>query len=238
MAQYNPSAQVPAVAVPRVELQPLMRNVYMWMTLGLLVTTGMALVTNTIEPLRQLAMNPVVLIGTIIAQLGLVIALSWGIRRFSAQTATIMFMVYAGTMGFTLSIILLAYNTGSIVAALGTTMVLFGTMSVIGLTTNMDLSKLGTILFAGLIAVLVGMVINFFLQSSALEFIISIAGVVIFTGLTAYDTQKIKNMSMDPAIEAEGGELMQKLSILGALTLYLDFINLFLFLLRLFGGRE
>lgn len=238
MAQYNPSAQVPASAIPRVELQPLMRNVYMWMTLGLLVTTGMALVTNVVEPLRMLALNPVVLIGTLIAQFGLVIALSWGIRRFSAQTATIMFMVYAGTMGFTLSVILLAYSGGSIVAALGTTMVLFGTMSVIGLTTNMDLSKLGTILFAGLIAIIVGMVINIFLQSSALEFLITIAGVVIFTGLTAYDTQKIKEMSMDPAIEAEGGELMQKLSILGALTLYLDFINLFLFLLRLFGSRD
>ncbi len=226
----------PLLSEPRVEVRPLLRNVYMWMTLGLLLTTAVAIVTNTVEPLRNLALNPAVLIITVIAQLGLVLGLTFGVRRFSAQTATVMFLLYAGTMGFTLSLVLLAYATSSIVAALGTTAVLFGTMTVLGLTTQIDLTKMGTYLFIGLIGVLIAMVVNIFLRSSGLEFVISILGVVIFTGLTAYDTQKIKRMAMDPAIEAEGGELMQKLSIMGALTLYLDFINLFLFLLRLFGG--
>ncbi len=223
---------------PRVELRPLLKNVYMWMTLGLLLTTAVALVTSTVEPLRSLALNPIVLIVAIVAQLGLVLGLSFGLRRFSAQTATIMFLLYAGTMGFTLSLVLLAFSTASIVAALGTTAVLFGTMTVVGLTTQMDLSKMGTYLFIGLIGLLIAMVVNIFLRSSGLEFIISIAGVLIFTGLAAYDTQKIKQMATDPAIEAEGPELMHKLSIMGALTLYLDFVNLFLFLLRLFGSRE
>ncbi len=229
----------PLSSEPRVEVRPLLRNVYMWMTLGLLLTTAVAIVTNTVEPLRNLALNPAVLIITVIAQLGLVLGLTFGVRRFSAQTATVMFLLYAGTMGFTLSLVLLAYATSSIVAALGTTAVLFGTMTVLGLTTQIDLTKIGTYLFIGLIGVLIAMVVNIFLRSSGLEFVISILGVVIFTGLTAYDSQKIKQMAMDPAIEAEGGELMQKLSIMGALTLYLDFINLFLFLLRLFGdGRD
>jgi len=230
------NAALPLLSEPRVEIRPLLKNVYMWMTLGLLLTTAVAVVTNAVEPLRSLIHNPTVVIIAIFAQLGLVLALSFGLRRFSAQTATIMFLLYAGTMGFTLSLVLLAYTAGSIVAALGTTAVLFGTMTVLGLTTQIDLTKLGTYLFIGLIGVLIAMVVNIFLRSSGLEFIISILGVVIFTGLTAYDTQKIKRMAMDPSIEAEGGDLMQKLSIMGALTLYLDFINLFLFLLRLFGG--
>lgn len=223
---------------PRVEVRPLLKNVYMWMTLGLLVTTAVALVTSTVEPLRNLALNPIVVIVAVIAQFGLVLGLSFGLRRFSAQTAAIMFMVYAGTMGFTLSLVLLAFATASIVAAMGTTAVLFGTMTAVGLTTKMDLSKLGTYLFIGLIGLLIAMVVNIFLNSSGLEFIISIVGVLIFTGLAAYDTQKIKQMAMDSSIEAEGPELMQKLSIMGALTLYLDFVNLFLFLLRLFGSRD
>ena len=236
MAQ-NVVSPIP-LSAPRVEIRPLLKNVYMWMTLGLLLTTAVAVVTNTVEPLRNLALNPVVLIIAVVAQLGLVLGLSFGLRRFSAQTATVMFLLYAGTMGFTLSLILLAYETTSIVAALGTTAVLFGTMTVLGLTTQMDLSKMGTYLFIGLIGLVIAMVVNIFLRSSGLEFIISIAGVLIFTGLAAYDTQKIKQMAMDPAIEAEGPELMQKLSIMGALTLYLDFVNLFLFLLRLFGSRD
>ncbi|MGQ9889850.1 MAG: Bax inhibitor-1/YccA family protein [Aggregatilineales bacterium] len=223
---------------PRVELRPLLKNVYMWMMLGLLLTTAVALVTSAVEPLRNLALNPIVLIVAVVAQLGLVLGLSFGLRRFSAQTATIMFLLYAGTMGFTLSLVLLAFSATSIAAALGTTAVLFGTMTVIGLTTQMDLSKVGTYLFIGLIGLLIAMVVNIFLRSSGLEFIISIAGVLIFTGLAAYDTQKIKQMAMDPAIEAEGPELMHKLSIMGALTLYLDLVNLFLFLLRLFGSRD
>jgi FtsH-binding integral membrane protein len=232
------SGSLPLGEQLRVELRPLMRQVYAWMTTGLIVTAAMALITTSVEPIRMLAFNPIVLIIAIIAELGLVFALSLGIRRFSASTATIMFYVYAALNGFTLSIILLAYAGSSVVLALVGTTILFGTMTVVGLTTQADLTKLGTILIIGLIAVIITSIINIFLRSSGLEFIISIAGVLIFTGLTAYDTQKIKRMAADPTIQAEGPELLTKLSILGALTLYLDFINLFLFLLRLFGSSR
>lgn len=235
MAQYNPSSQLSG-AIPRVEIQPLMRQVYMWMTLGLLVTTAVGIVIAAVEPLQQLALNPVVLIVAIIAQLGLVLGLSFGIRRFSAQVATVMFFLYAGTMGLTLSLVLLAYSGTSVALAAGTTAVLFGVMTMIGLTTKMDLTKFSTILFGGVIALVVASILNIFLQSSAIYWIITYAGVIIFTALIAYDTQKIKEMAADPTIEAQGGELVQKIAIMGALSLYLDIVNLFLFLLRIFGG--
>ncbi len=238
MSHYNPMTQAPALATPRVEIQPLMKQVYMWMTLGLLLTTGVAAVTASVEAIRNLALNPIILIGAIIAQLGLVFALSLGIRRFSARTATVMFFLYAGTMGFTLSIILLSYTGASIALALGVTAVLFGTMTMIGLTTQMDLTRFSTILLGGLIALIAGSLVNMFLQSEALYWIITYAGVIIFTGLIAYDTQKIKQMAADPTIQAEGGELVQKVAIMGALSLYLDVINLFLFLLRILGSRD
>jgi FtsH-binding integral membrane protein len=238
MAQFNPSTQAPAVAVPHVEIQPLMKQVYMWMTLGLLTTTAVAAITASFEPLRSLAMNPVLLIGAIIGQLILVFALSLGIQRFSANTATVMFFLYAGTMGFTLSIILLAYSGASIALALGVTAVLFGTMTMIGLTTQMDLTRFSTILLGGLIAIIVGSLVNLFLNSEALYWIITYAGVIIFTGLIAYDTQRIKQMAADPNIQAEGEDLTRKLAIMGALSLYLNLINLFLFLLRILGSRD
>lgn len=236
MAQFNHSSNPVVGAVPRVEIQPLMRQVYMWMTLGLLVTTAVGVIISAVEPLRQLAMNPVVLIGAIIAQLGLVLGLSFGIRRFSASVATTLFFVYAATMGLTLSLILMVYSGTSIALAAGTTAVLFGVMTMIGYTTKMDLTKFSTLLFGALIALIVASILNIFLNSSALYWIVTYAGVIIFTGLIAYDTQKIKNMAADPAIEAQGGELVQKIAIMGALALYLDVVNLFLFLLRIFGG--
>jgi FtsH-binding integral membrane protein len=233
------SGSLPLGEQLRVELRPLMRQVYAWMTTGLIVTAATALITTSVEPIRMLAFNPIVLLIAIIAELGLVFALSLGIRSFSVSTATILFYVYAALNGFTLSVVLLYFSGYSVVLALVGTAVLFGTMTVIGLTTQADLTKLGTIMIVGLIALIITSVINIFLRSSGLEFIISIAGVLIFTALTAYDTQKIKRMAADPTIQEEGTELLTKLSILGALTLYLDFINLFLFLLRLFGsGRD
>ncbi|MBZ0293630.1 MAG: Bax inhibitor-1/YccA family protein [Anaerolineae bacterium] len=235
MAQYNTSKPIVG-AVPRVEIQPLMRQVYMWMTLGLLVTTAIGVVISAVEPLRELALNPIVLFGSIIVQLGLVFGLSFGIRRFSARTASIMFFVYAAMMGLTLSLILLVYSGTSVALAAGTTAVLFGVMTMIGYTTNLDLTKFRTLALGALIALVVASLLNLFLNSSALYWIITYAGVIIFTGLIAYDTQRIKNMASDPSIEAQGTELVQKIAIMGALALYLDVINLFLFLLRIFGG--
>lgn len=221
---------------PRVEIRPLLRQVYMWMTLGLLTTTGVSVLVYNIPALQQLIMNPVILIGAIIGQLALVFALSLAIRRMSVSMATTAFFVYAGLNGFTLSLIFLAYELGTITIAFGTTVILFFVMTMIGLTTSIDLTKYRTYFMMALIGLLIAMVVNMFLGSGPLDYIISFAGVVIFTALTAYDTQKIHQMAADPEIQGQEASLLTKISILGALTLYLDFINLFLFLLRLFGG--
>lgn len=219
----------------RVELRPLMRQVYLWMTTGLLVTAAVSIGVATSPAIQEVAYNPPVLIGAIIAELALVIALSWGLRRMSPGVAIAMFFVYAALNGLTLSLIFFAYSLGSISAAFFTTAGLFGAMTVVGFTTQVDLSKYSSYFMMGLIGLVIAMVVNIFLGSGPLDFVISLVGVVLFTALTAYDTQKIKNMAADPTIEADGS-LSMKLSIMGALTLYLDFINLFLFLVRLFGG--
>ena len=224
---------------PRVEMRPLLRQVYMWMTLAMLVTAGSSLVITQVVTIEALMANPMIVIGAVIGQFALVLALSFGFRRFSANVATVLFFLYAATVGVTIALVLAFYNGSTVVAAFGTTAVLVFVMTMMGLTTEMDLTKWGTYLIIGVIGLVIAMVINMFLQSSAFEILISLAGVVIFTALTAYDTQKIKQMAADPALEAEGASLMTKLSIMGALTLYLDFLNLFLFLLRLFaGGRD
>ena len=220
---------------PRVEVRPLLRQVYMWMTLAMLTTAASALVITQVVTIETLVQSPGLIIGAVVAQLALVLGLSFGIRRFSATVATVVFFVYAATVGVTIALVLAFYNGSTVVAAFGTTALLFFVMTMMGMTTNMDLSKWRTYLFIGLIGLIIAMVVNVFLQSTGFEIIISLAGVVIFTALTAYDTQKIKQMAADPAIQAEGAALMGKLSILGALTLYLDFLNLFFFLLRLFA---
>jgi len=221
----------------RVEIRPLMRQVYLWMATGLLVTAAVSVGVASTPAIQEVVYNPAVLIGAIIAELALVIALSWGLRRMSPGLAITMFFVYAALNGLTLSLIFFAYQIGSISAAFFTTAALFGAMTVVGFTTNIDLSQYRSYFIMGLIGLVIAMVVNVFLRSSGFDFLISLVGVVLFTALTAYDTQKIKNMAADPTIEADGS-LSMKLSIMGALSLYLDFINLFLFLLRLFGGRR
>jgi len=221
----------------RVEIRPLMRQVYVWMATGLLVTAAVAVSVTTMPALQELALNPAALIVAIIAELGLVLALSFGLRRMSPGVAIAMFFVYAALNGFTLSLIFWVYDLGSISAAFFTTAGLFGAMTVVGYTTQIDLSKYSSYFIMALIGLIIASIVNVFLRSSGFDFIISIVGVLIFTALTAYDTQWIKNMAADPTIEADGS-LSMKLSIMGALKLYLDFINLFLYLLRLFGRRD
>jgi FtsH-binding integral membrane protein len=221
----------------RVELNSLMRQVYLWMATGLLVTTAIAVSVTTMPALQRLVLNPGVMIIAIIAELALVLILSFALKRLSPGVAIAMFFVYAALNGLTLSIIFWAYDLGTIGAAFLTTAALFGAMTVVGFTTKVDLSKYSTYFLMGLIGLLIAGVVNIFLRSSAFDFIISIVGVVLFTALTAWDTQRIKVMASDPTIQADGS-LSMKLSIMGALRLYLDFINLFLFLLRLFGRRR
>lgn len=225
--------------VAGVEIRPLMRLVYLWMGLGLLVTGFIAwFVASNEELLFSVANMGIVLF---IVQIGIVIGLSWAINKISPTVATGLFFAYAASMGLTLSVIVYAYVSAgeamAIAQAFFTTAGLFGVMTVIGFTTNVDLSKFGTFLMMGLIGIILASIVNIFLGSSTLTFIISIIGVLIFTGLTAYDTQKIKEMAALPEMQAHS-DMMVRLSIMGALTLYLDFINLFLFLLRLFGSSR
>ncbi len=237
MSYYNNpwSGEVTPAPAARVSVQTVLQRVYLWMALGALVTAGVAFLTVTNPVLNALARNPIVLFGAIIGELVLVLVLSAALRRLSPAAAATMFFVYAGLNGFTLSIVLAYFEVGSIVSAFVATGALFGAMTIVGFTTQLDLTRFGTYLMMGLIGLLIAMVVNLFLGSGGLDLIISIVGVLIFTALTAYDTQKIKHIAADPSIQADGSIAM-KLSLIGALTLYLDFINLFLFLLRLMGG--
>ena len=176
---------------------------------------------------------------TLFAPLGFVLIMSFAYQRLSSTALMALFMAYATINGISFSFILLAFTPGSVLGCFLSASAMFGVMAVMGYTTNQDLTKFGRILFMGVIGVLIAMVINFFLHSSQLDYIISIIGVMVFTALTAYDVQKLKRIG--EGIEYEGGVAVndvKKMSILGALTLYLDFINIFLFLLRMFGNRR
>ncbi len=224
----------PARVGARIEPNRLMRLVYLWMGLGLLVTTITAIFISSNESLLQIAQN--LFIFAIIGTLIMVVALSALIFKMSVGMATTLFFVYAGVNGITFAFVFLAYDLGSIAAAFGTTAVLFGVMTVVGFTTSVDLTRYRTYFLMGLFGLIIAMFVNMFLlQSGPLDLMISIFGVVLFTALTAYDTQRILRIAEMPEVQADGSIAM-KLSILGALTLYLDFINLFLFLLRIFGG--
>jgi FtsH-binding integral membrane protein len=161
--------------------------------------------------------------------------LSEAVQRMSANTATFVFLMYALVNGLTLSVIFLVYTLGSIASTFFVTAATFGVMSAYGYFTKTDLTKMGNILFMALIGLIIASLVNIFLNNSTLYWIITYAGVLIFVGLTAYDTQKIKEMNI---IGNEGTEEDQKEAIMGALTLYLDFINLFLYLLRILGNRD
>ena len=219
------------------EIRPLLRRVYLWMTFGVLLTAIVALLTVTTPMLRNLLLNPFVIWGALIGELALVVVLSAAIRRLSPTVAALLFFAYAGMLGFSLSGIFLVYTLNSIAVAFFSAAALFGMMSFVGFATRADLTKLGTYLIVGLLGLIVAMVINLFLANTWLELAVSLIGVVIFTGLTAYDTQKIARMARDPALQQEG-DMLGRMSVLGALTLYLDFVNLFLFLLRLLGRRR
>jgi len=214
-----------------------MQQVYMWMTVGLGLTAVVAWGTaSSPAALRFIFSNTVVLVGLIIAQLGLVIALSAAVHRFSAATATAMFLLYSGLTGVTLSSIFVVYTSGSIANAFLVTAGTFGAMSVYGTVTKRDLTGMGSFLFMGLIGLVIAMVVNIFLKSAMMDFVISGIGVLIFTGLTAYDTQKLRRFGENAPLG--DATALRRGAILGALTLYLDFINLFLMMLRLFGNRD
>lgn len=221
----------------RTGLQTYMAQVYGWMTCGLLLTAFVAWYAANSEAVMQMVFaSRVTFFGLIIAQLALVFVLSGLIHKLSPGVATTLFMLYSALTGLTLSSILLLYTAQSIASTFVVTAGMFGAMSLYGYTTKRDLSGFGSILFMGLIGIVLASLVNFWLKSEALMWAVTYIGVVIFVGLTAYDTQKLKNIGEQ--INVSDRSQLRKYSILGALTLYLDFINLFLMLLRIFGNRR
>jgi hypothetical protein len=204
---------------------------FAWMFVGLLLTAGIAFVVQGSEQLRQFAADWFFLL--LIGQLGLVIAISAAITRISATTALGLFFVYAATVGLTVGLIVSVYAEASVAQAFLSAAAMFGAAAIYGATTKRSLAGLGGILFMGLIGIIVASLLNIFLGSALIGFAISIVGVVIFTALTAYDVQRIQAGDL----AARTGS-MEKAAVIGALHLYLDFINLFLFMLRIFGSRN
>ena len=214
-----------------------MQRVYAWMALGLFLTAGVAYIVAHSPLVLLIASNPFLFYGLIIGELGLVIAISYGINKMSPTLAMGLFLLYAAVNGMTLAFILLVYTGASIALTFSATAALFGVMSVVGYTTKMDLSRFGSYLMMALIGLIVASVVNIFWANSTLEWIITYAGILIFLGLTIYDTKRIKEMTL--AAMYRGDELVvNRVGIIGALRLYLDFINLFLYLLRLLGRRR
>lgn len=212
-----------------------MSRVYLWMTAALLLTAASAYLTISSPTMLQLIYGNSAAIWVLcIAELALVMGVSWGINRLSPTMATALFLLYSVLNGLTLSSIFFAYSTGTIYQAFAASALTFGAMSLFGATTKRDLSGLGGILLMALIGLIIASVINIFWANSTFDVIITYVGVFIFVGLTAYDTQKIKAMS--EAAEVYGDAAApRRVAILGALSLYLDFINLFLYILRLMG---
>ena len=214
----------------------LMRKVYTWMTLALLITGVTAYgVSSSPTLLMTLMASRGLLFGLIIAELALVFIITGALQRLSLTTATLLFIVYSVLNGAMLSSVFVVYTMTSIAKVFFITAGTFGAMAFYGYTTKKDLTSLGKILFMALIGLIIATIVNMFLKSSGFEYILSYAGVAIFVGLTAWDSQKIKQMLQTQYDMSEGA---QKLALIGALTLYLDFINLFLYLLRIFGGSN
>jgi FtsH-binding integral membrane protein len=211
--------------------QAFLTQAFVWMFAGLLVSAGVAAIVQSNERLLEFAASNFFLL--FIAQLALVVAISWGINRISATVALGLFFVYAATLGLTIGLIVSGFEFGSVVTAFLSASAMFGAAAIYGHVTKRSLAGLGGILFMGLIGLIAASLLNVFIASSGFSFLISIVGVVIFTALTAYDVQRIQNG--DLAIQTGS---MEKAAVVGALHLYLDFVNLFLFLLRIFGGRD
>jgi hypothetical protein len=214
----------------------LMRKVYVWMTLALVIT-GMTAYGVASSPgiLQMMFSNTAVFWVLVIAEIALVVGVSAAINRLSLATATLMFIIYSVINGALLSPIFLVYTASSISTVFFITAGTFASMAVVGYTTKTDLSSMGKYLLMALIGMIIATIVNVFIKSEGMTLILSYIGVLVFVGLTAYDSQKIKQMLLQAP---DASEASQKLALLGALSLYLDFINLFIYLLRIFGKRN
>lgn len=209
-------------------------KVYGWMFLGLLITTVTAFVVASSPFLIEtLILNRILFWGLVFGQLGLVFWLSAKVETMSPTTAALLFMIYSATVGITTSVILLVYTAASLVTTFMVTAGMFGALAIYGTFTRRSLAGVGQFMFMGLIGLILAMIVNIFWQNDALSFVISVIGVLVFTGLTAWDAQRLKEM----AVALPDGRV-GSYAVVGALSLYLDFINLFFFLLRLIGGRR
>jgi len=211
--------------------QRLLTHAFGWMFAGLLLTAGVAAVVTTSPTLTQFALQYFLLL--IIGQFALVLIISGAINRLGATAALGLFFLYAATLGLTVGLVVQAYTGGSVATAFLSASAMFGAAAVYGAVTKRSLAKLGGILFMGLVGLIVAMLLNLFLHSDQVSWIISLVGVVLFTALTAYDVQRIQSGDIAAATGS-----VEKGAVIGALRLYLDFINLFFFLLRLTGGRR
>lgn len=214
------------------------RSVYNWMAIGLGLTGFVAFyVSNSETMLRLIFGNQLIFFGLIIGELALVFTISARVHKMQASTATSLFVLYAALNGVTLSAIFLVYTRASITSTFFICAATFIVSSIFGMTTKRDLTSMGQFMFMGLIGIVIASVVNLFMKSSGVSLIVSYIGVIVFVGLTAYDTQKLKTMALSQPEGLDSGT-MRKGAIIGALTLYLDFINLFLMLLRILGSRD
>ncbi len=215
-----------------------MQKVYTWMALGLLTTAVSAIAVFSFPFLAAIIFSsPIVFYGLLIGEIVLVIAIGRVVMKVSAGKGLALFFLYAFLNGLTLSVIFFAYDLGTIWLAFGTTAVLFGIMSIVGYTTKEDLSGWGGFLMMGLIGLIIASVANMFFANSTLDWIITYAGILIFLGLTVYDTNRIKKLTQAALISGQT-DVVARMGVIGALRLYLDFINLFLYILRLLGRRR
>lgn len=232
MAGYTPNGSIIEQSGSRV--QTYMSHVYGWMTVGLLLTAMIAWFASTNVHLMRVLYN--IMWVLLIAELGLVFVISGLINRLSGAAATTLFMLYSVLNGCTFSIYFLVYTSSSIASVFFITAGMFGALAFYGYTTKRDLSGFGRFLFMGLIGIIIASIVNIFLQSEPLMWAVTYIGVFVFAGLTAYDTQKLKELGEN--ISQDDPNMFRRYVILGALTLYLDFINLFILLLRIFADRR
>src|ERR1700756_2956761 len=216
-----------------VGLRDYMLRVYNYMASGLALTGIVPFVAANTGFYVSIASTPLIWL-VILAPLGLVMLMSFGVQRMQASTLQLVFWIYAGLMGLSLAMVFLVFTGASVARVFFITAGTFAAMSLYGYTTQRDLSQFGSFLFMGLIGIIIAGLVNIFLQSSALQFAISVIGVIVFTGLTAWDTQQIKEMYY----EYDDGQIAGKKAVMGALRLYLDFINLFMMLMQLLGTRR
>jgi FtsH-binding integral membrane protein len=222
----------------QIRVNEFIRSVYNWMAIGLALTGFVAFfVSNNETMMRFIFGNQIIFFGLIIGELALVFTISARVQKMQASTATSLFVLYAALNGATLSAIFLIYTRSSITSTFFICAATFVASSIYGMATKRDLTAMGQFMFMGLIGIIIASVVNLFMRSSGVSLVVSYIGVIVFVGLTAYDTQKLRTMALSQPDGLDAGTI-RKGAILGALTLYLDFINLFLMLLRILGNRD